>query len=345
MRVDEFDYEMPRELIALHPADRRDRSRMMLVDRAAGAIGHRRFLDFPGCLDPGDLLVVNDSRVFPARLSGTRQTGGRVEILFVEKLADGDAGPPDRELWRAMVRPAKRLREGEAIATEGGLECRIVHVEGEGFFRLSAKGSIAAHLEAHGHVPLPPYIASRRPEAPEDRERYQTVYAEAAGSCAAPTAGLHLTDSVLEELREREVRVQPVTLHVGPATFLPVRTGEVEEHRMHEEAYEVPERTIDALRETRERGGRVVACGTTAVRALEAWAQTGARKGRTDLFIRPGFVFRAVDAMLTNFHLPRSTLLMLVGAFMGADLMRETYRLAVERRYRFYSYGDCMLIL
>ena len=341
MRVDEFDYDLPEELIALHPADRRDASRMMVLDRAVRAVEHRAFADLSAFLRPGDLLVLNDTKVLPARLHGRRATGGRVEVLLTEKL---DGASADRETWRAMVGASKRLHAGEVVVLDAGIEARIVAAEGEGFYRVELPARAESIIEERGHVPLPPYIASRREEVPEDRTRYQTVYAEWAGSCAAPTAGLHFTPEVLAALERRGVGVARLTLHVGPGTFLPVRVDDVERHRMHEEAFDVPETTVRAVAEARRAGGRVVACGTTSARALETWATSGTTRGRTEIFIRPGYAFRVVDVLLTNFHLPRSTLLMLVAALTGMDLWRRAYESAVAERYRFYSYGDCMLI-
>ena len=342
MRVDEFDYDLPEALIALHPADRRDASRMLVVDRAAGAIRHGAFADLPESLRAGDLLVLNDTKVLPARLFGRRATGGRVEFLLTEKLD----GPRDgRETWRVLVGSSKRLRAGETVALDAGIQARIAAVEGDGCFRVDLPAGVESILDDRGHVPLPPYIAARREEVPEDRARYQTVYAERPGSCAAPTAGLHFTPEVFFALARRGIGVARLTLHVGPGTFLPVRVDEVERHRMHEEAFEIPDETARAVVETRRRGGRVVACGTTSARTLETWAAAGTTRGRTDLFIFPGFRFRVVDALLTNFHLPRSTLLMLVASLAGTDLWRRAYDAAVRERYRFYSYGDCMLVL
>jgi S-adenosylmethionine:tRNA ribosyltransferase-isomerase len=341
MRLDEFDYDLPEGLIALRPAPRRDDARMMVVDRAAGTIAHRTFREFPDLLAPGDVLVLNDTKVLPARLLGSRLTGGRVEFLLTE--AVGEEG--GRGVWRTMVRASKRLRVGEVVGIERGFDVRIVADEGEGFFLVELPPAAIAELDAHGHVPLPPYIAAHRPDDATDRERYQTVYAREPGSCAAPTAGLHFTPEVLAAVEARGVRVARLTLHVGPGTFLPVRVDDIEDHRMHEEAYSVPDATIAVAQAARTRGGRVVACGTTSARTLETWAATGEREGRSDLFIRPGYSFRVVDVLLTNFHLPKSTLLMLVAARAGMDLWRRAYEEAVRDRYRFYSYGDCMVIV
>lgn len=340
MRVSDFEYSLPEELIALHPAQRRDESRMLVVRRDAGGFSHERFSDLVAHIGQGDLLILNDTKVIPARIHGRRVTGGRVEVLLTEPVSRGD-----ESLWRAMVRASKSVREGETLTLDGGARVVVNAAEGEGFYRLLFDGSPLPELRRHGEVPLPPYIAGRRPAEPEDAERYQTVYAERPGSCAAPTAGLHFTPEVLSRIQEAGARVARLTLHVGPGTFLPVRTESIKEHRMHEEWYEIPPATVDALTKTRDANGRIVAVGTTSVRALEAYGATGETRARTGIFIRPGHRFSFVDVLLTNFHLPRSTLLMLVSAFAGTEKTRAAYAEAVARRYRFYSYGDCMLIV
>ena len=338
MRTDEFDYHLPPELIAQRPADHRDRSRLLVVDRGSGDLAHRHFADLPEYLRAGDTLVVNDSRVLPARLKGTRlASGGAVELLLLQELG------PDR--WLALSRPAKRLRPGDRLAF-GSLAAMVEEEREEGMrvvrFEAGAR-PLRSWLEEVGELPLPPYIHER----PADPERYQTVYAREAGSVAAPTAGLHFTPELLSLLGERGVQVAAVTLHVGLGTFRPVHAEEIAGHTMHAEYGVLPAETAAALVATRERGGRVVAVGTTAVRVLESAALVGqdtAWSGWTDIFIYPGFRFRAVDALITNFHLPRSTLLMLVSAFAGKELIDRAYAVAVAERYRFFSFGDAMLI-
>ncbi len=358
MKTDDFTFDLPEDLIAAHPAQQRDLSRLLVVPRE-GPILHRVFRDVVEFLRPGDLLVLNDSRVIPARLFARRGTGGQVELLFLEPEAAGRGAGTER--WRALARPSKKLREGEVLEVEAGGSLVLGEALGRGEWVVEPAGDggepIRVLLERAGEMPLPPYILKRRSalhEArtdPTDRERYQTVYAREDGSVAAPTAGLHFTGELLEELRARGVRSAAVTLHVGAGTFLGMDEGtEVESHVMHEEWYSIPEETAAAVREAREAGGRIVAVGTTAVRALEsAWDKEagGLRPGpgSTRLMIAPGYRFRAVDAMVTNFHLPRSTLLLLVCAFTGRERLLHGYGVAVAARYRFFSYGDAMLLL
>ncbi len=346
MDVSELDFALPEELIAQAPVDPRDASRLLVVPRSGGALRHLRFADLPELLAPGDLLVLNDSRVIPARLLGNKESGGRVEVLLVEPAPEraGDG----RARWIAMAQASKPIRVGTRIRFEG-LGAEVVRVEGDGFYELDFDRDEAGLEEAVariGRVPLPPYI--RREPGDADRERYQTVVAREPGSVAAPTAGLHFTPELLGRLASRGVERATVTLHVGPGTFLPVRASRLDDHRMHAERYDVPEATARAYDAVRRRGGRVVAVGTTSVRTLEsAITPDGLRAGpgRTDIFIRPGHRFRAVDGLLTNFHLPRSTLLALVCAFGGTETVLHAYREAVGARYRFFSYGDSMAIL
>ena len=352
MFISDFDYELPEELIAQHPAGRRDASRMLVVSRGGGEWRDGSFAELPSELREGDALVVNDTRVFPARLEGRREpSGGRVELLLVRRLPEEGGA----QVWEALARPARRLAENTSITFgDGRLRAKVVGVPGAGperVVRFEADGDFDALLEEFGRMPLPPYIrregadlASRA----EDRERYQTVYAERRGAIAAPTAGLHFTARVFEELRARGVHIAEVTLHVGYGTFAPVRVEDLGEHTVAPEHFEINEETATLINRTRERGGRVVAVGTTTVRALESAADERGRvragAAETNLTITPGYNFRAVDALLTNFHLPRSSLLVLVSAFAGRELVLSAYRHAVSARYRFYSYGDCMLI-
>ena len=342
MRASDFDYALPEELIAQEPIEPRDASRLLVLP-SAGAPEHRAFADLPDLLAPGDLLVFNDTKVIPARLVGRKESGGRVEVLLVEPI-EGDLG----RRWRAMGQASKPIRAGATLAF-GDLRATVEAVEGEGFYvvTLDREGeALEAALEREGRVPLPPYI-HRAPTA-ADRDRYQTVWARAPGSAAAPTAGLHFTEPLLARLRSRGVERATLTLHVGPGTFLPVRGDDLDAHRMHGERYEVPAATAEAVARCRARGGRVVAVGTTSVRTLEsAWRDGAVRggAGRTELFVRPGHRFRAIDALVTNFHLPRSTLLALVCALGGTERVLAAYREAVSRRYRFFSYGDAMLLL
>jgi S-adenosylmethionine:tRNA ribosyltransferase-isomerase len=313
MKTSELDYDLPPELIAQRPLARRDDSRLLVYERAGGGVRHRRFRDLPAELQPGALVVVNDTRVVPARLRLRRPSGGEAEVLLLEPVEDG--------LWEALARPSRRLRAGMRL---GPVE--LVEHLGEGRWRVRLEG------EPAGEAPLPPYIT----EALTDPERYQTVYAEDAGSAAAPTAGLHFTPELLGSLD-----VERITLHVGLDTFRPVTADVLAAHELHSERYRVAEAAWERIREAET----VVAVGTTTVRVLESLARSAPLAGRTSLFITPGFEFQRVDALVTNFHLPRSTLLALVMAFAGVDETRSLYRLAIEERYRFYSFGDAMLLL
>jgi len=328
----EFDYQLPEDLIAQGPLPERDASRLLVLPRRSGSIDHRLVRELPGLLAPGDVMVVNDARVIPARLHGRKEgTGGKVELLLVEPLLGAD--------WLALGQASKSLREGARVEVLGSrIEIVQVREGGELVVRLPLEGdALWRFLDEAGELPLPPYI--RHAPGPADRERYQTIFARERGAIAAPTAGLHFTPALIEALRGRGVGLAPITLHVGPGTFLPVRAQRVEDHRMHRERYVVPEESARAI----ARAGRVIAVGTTALRTLEA-SQGRPGPGTTDLFITPGYQFRAVHGLFTNFHLPRSTLLMLVAAFAGLDRTRAAYGEAVARRYRFFSYGDAMLI-
>ena len=341
----DFDYPLPEDLVASHPADRRDESRLLVLDRGTGSLADRRFPDLREYLSEGDALVVNDTRVFPARLLGRKPTGARAEILLLRPLPEDD----QRRTWQALVRPGGKLKPGRVVEVADGFEVRVEDSFADGSRRVRLEGEADPWdlVERHGEVPLPPYI--RRPGNAEDRERYQTVYARERGSVAAPTAGLHFTTGLLEQIEARGVSVAPVTLHVGVGTFRPVDAERVEDHRMHEEWYELPESSARILNRARDARKRVWAVGTTSARTLEtAVSADGSFEGCggwTDLFIHPPYPFRAVDGLLTNFHLPRSSLLMLVAALAGRERVLQAYRHAVEQRYRFYSYGDAMLVV
>ena len=343
MLVSEFDYDLPTELIAQHPLPRRDDSRMMVVERRTGKINHGRFREFADDMAPDDLLVLNDTKVIPARV-WAKCGGVKVEFLFIKELGPGR--------WEVMCRPARRIRQGDSICFAPGFEARVEEVEEEGKRVLRFDNAdVRAELGKVGYAPLPPYIKRAREDRssrPEDLVRYQTVFAKKEGAVAAPTAGLHFTKKALLGLKTKGVDVRHVTLDVGLATFQPVRAEIVLEHKMLEEWYSVSPSTARGINTAKEEGRPVTAVGTTVVRTLEsAWKDGKVRHGRraTSLFIHPGFEFHAVDRLLTNFHLPKSTLLMLVSAFAGHDLIMEAYREAVRERYRFFSYGDCMLVL
>jgi S-adenosylmethionine:tRNA ribosyltransferase-isomerase len=335
LRAD-FHYELPDELIARHPTARRSDSRLVHLDGRTGAIADRQFADLPTLLRAGDLLVCNDTRVVPARLQGHKDTGGRIEILLERIVGDGRA--------LVQLRSSKPPAPGSTIRLPGGASATVAG-RADDFWLLDFTEEPGAVFERHGEMPLPPYL--RRAAEDFDRERYQTVYAREPGAVAAPTAGLHFDAELLAACRAAGVQRAHVTLHVGAGTFQPIRVDDVRDHRMHAELTAVPAATCAAVESCRSRGGRVVAVGTTAVRALESAAQTGKLApftGDTRLFITPGFRFRVVDALLTNFHLPESTLLMLVSAFAGKEYVLGAYRHAVARRYRFFSYGDAMFV-
>jgi S-adenosylmethionine:tRNA ribosyltransferase-isomerase len=369
MHLSDFDYELPPELIAQHPTMERDASRLLVLDRQSDRLEHRRFSDLPEYLRAGDLLIVNDTKVIAARLFGTYEDGKSVEVLLVR--------PAEDECWEALVKPAKPARLGRRLHLAcGHLLVTVVALGlyGRRVLRLPPDADLRAILHSYGVMPLPPYIrrsterrvprqeagwlsaereaaglGPRRSALGADFERYQTVYAHQEGAVAAPTAGLHFTAALLDRIRQLGVLVHTVTLHVGPGTFQPVRAEDVSRHRMEPEQYVIPEETALAIRAAKTDGRRVLAIGTTSVRTLEHAAQPDgtvrADEGEADLFITPGFRFRVVDALLTNFHLPRSTLLMLVSAFAGLETIRRAYAEAIAKRYRFYSYGDAMLIL
>jgi S-adenosylmethionine:tRNA ribosyltransferase-isomerase len=335
MQLSDYDYELPADCIAQEPIEPRDAARLLVLDRATDALSHRHVRDLPDLLQRGDLLVANRSRVLPARVHGRLKGGGHAELLLLRRLAAGR--------WQALCRPARRLRLGDEVRVGEGLALAIDDVSAQGLrdVRVITDAPDAdGALLAAGSTPLPPYIRGWV----GDPERYQTVFADTEGSAAAPTAGLHLTNDLLDRLRERGVEFAMVILHVGLDTFRPVSEADPRAHRIHREWCAVPADTRERIARTRQRGGRVVAVGTTVVRTLEAWAATGQTEGWTDLFILPGYQFLTVDALMTNFHLPQSTLLMLVSAFAGRERVLATYQAAISNNYRFYSFGDALLI-
>lgn len=336
MRVSDFHFDLPDALIARHPLAERRSSRLLVLDGASGALAHRQFTDLLEYLRPGDLMVFNNTRVIPARLFGQKASGGKLEVL-VERVLDGH-----RVL--AHVRSSKSPKPGSLIHIEGGGEAEMV-ARHDALFELRFSEEVLPLLERVGHMPLPPYID--RADDAADRERYQTVYAERAGAVAAPTAGLHFDESLLAAIRDKGVNTAFVTLHVGAGTFQPVRVERIEDHHMHHEWLEVDQSVVDSVAACKARGGRVIAVGTTSVRSLESAARDGELKafsGDTDIFIYPGRPFHVVDALVTNFHLPESTLLMLVSAFAGYPETMAAYAEAVREQYRFFSYGDAMFI-
>lgn len=340
-RTSDYDFHLPEERIAQAPVERRDASRLMVVHRDSGAIEHRHFADLADLVPAGDVLVLNTTRVFRARLLGRRDSGAPAEILLLRRHDDGR--------WEAMVHPGGKLKPGRIVHIAPGFDAIIDEVTERRtrLVRLVVQGDESALIEAHGHVPLPPYIA--RADGTEDAERYQTVYARQSGSVAAPTAGLHFTPGLLDALMARGVERAEVLLHVGAGTFKPVDAESLADHVMHEERYHVTDETAQQLNAARARGGKVWCVGTTSLRTLESVVDANrvfhAGEGETRIFIHPPMTVRGADRLITNFHLPRSTLLMLVAAFAGYDLAMRTYRLAVDEGYRFYSYGDAMVIL
>jgi len=343
MQLEDFDFLLPEELIAQYPAERRDGSRLMMLNRQSGAIETGDFPQVVDAFQGGDLMVINDTRVIPARLLGHKESGGKVEVFLIRRLVDAEG-----EDWLCMTRSSRSLKVGIQLQLGEGLTAEVLaggdapnrHV------RFFCDGPFMERVEHVGHLPLPPYIA--RPDDVDDRERYQTVFACNDGAVAAPTAGLHFTDEILQQLRDKGVEICPLTLHVGLGTFLPVRVDDVRTHKMHAEFYAVPETTAQAVNKARTEGRRIVALGTTAARALEsAVDEQGclqAGENESQIFIYPGYRFQLVDALITNFHLPKSTLLMLVSALAGRDFILQAYQQAVEERFRFFSYGDCMMI-
>jgi S-adenosylmethionine:tRNA ribosyltransferase-isomerase len=332
MKLSEFDYNLPKELIAQYPLKERAKCRLMVLDRAKKSIEHRKFEDSISYLNNGDLLVLNDTKVIPARLFGRRQTGGKVELFLLGK---------KNPACEVLLRPSGRLKEGEKVILESGAEAEVLG-RGEIGRLVKFDRPIDEILES-GHIPLPPYI-DRADEA-SDKNDYQTIYASREGATASPTAGLHFTKEMLGQFAGSGVQLSYVTLHTNYGTFAPVKTEHVESHKMHKEYFNIPSGTIEAVRNVKKSGGKVFAVGTTSARSLEYWAKEGKTEGDNHLFIYPGFEFKIVDCLITNFHLPKSTLMLLVSAFAGKDFIFEAYRQAIEMKYRFFSYGDAMLIL
>ena len=342
MRLEEFNYHLPSSLIAQYPSPQRGTSSLMVLCRIDGSIEHRIFQDLLDYLRPGDLLITNNTRVIPARLFGKKETGGKIEVLVIPQW-NGAKGE-----WEVLFKGSRKVSQGVRIHFDRDLYGEVEEAkDGRGKIRFSTHPQMLEILRNIGHIPLPPYI--KRKDEVLDGDRYQTVFAERDGSIAAPTAGLHFTPSLLQSIRSRGVGVTSITLHVGIGTFLPVKSLNVEDHRMEKEWVEIPEEVKEKVEQAKTQGGRVIAVGTTTTRALESFSNEngGVRPGTgmTSLFIYPPYCFRVIDGLVTNFHLPRSTLIMLVAAFAGKDLIMKAYREAVERGYRFYSYGDAMLIL
>ena len=339
LKTADFDFQLPEELIAQTPLERRDASRLLALDKTTGAVAHHHFYDLPQFLRPGDCLVLNDSRVLPARLIGRRPTGGACEVLLLVDKGEG--------LWECLVRPGRKLKPGAQVIFGDGQLTAIIEAEladGKRDVRFHYQGIFLEILEQLGKMPLPPYIKAEL----KDQERYQTVYSKVVGSAAAPTAGLHFTPELLERVREMDVKVCYVTLHVGLGTFRPVKAEDIQEHEMHSEFCQISQETADVINETKRNGGRVICVGTTSCRTVESFAAgdgtMSERSGWTNIFIYPGYRFKVLDALITNFHLPQSTLIMLVSALAGREHVLAAYEEAVRERYRFFSFGDAMMI-
>ena len=344
MDINLFDYTLPDEKIAQFPAQKRDGSKLLVVDRKTGLVDHKHFYDILDYIDPGDCLVLNNSKVIHARLIGIKEkTGATIEIFLIKKLDD------QKDTWEAMVKPAKRLKKGDIVAFSGDFKAELAGESEDGLriIKFHYEGIFMERLAELGKMPLPPYI--KRPADDTDDGRYQTVYSEIEGSVAAPTAGLHFTKELLKKAEDKGIKIAYLTLHVGIGTFRPVKVDKIEDHNMHEEVYIVSEKAADTINETRRSGGSVICVGTTSVRTLESVADDDGfikpGTGETDIFIYPGYRFKAVDELITNFHLPKSTLLMLISAFYDREKILDVYKKAIENNYRFFSYGDAMLIL
>ncbi len=339
LKTSDFYYELPKELIAQTPAQPRDSSRLMVIDRKSKTVEHKHFYDITEYLKEGDCLIVNDSRVLPARIYGTKKTGAKVEFLLLSQSYGN--------VWECLTKPGKKAREGDEFSFGDVMKCRVKEVleNGNRLVEFECKENFYSALDKVGQMPLPPYITKKL----EDKERYQTVYSRELGSAAAPTAGLHFTPELMRKIEDKGVKIGYVTLHVGLGTFRPVKVDDVTKHKMHSEHYEMPEETAQLINRTKESGGRVIAVGTTSCRTLETVAgkhngRAEADEGFTDIFIYPGYEFRLLDGLITNFHLPESTLIMLVSAFADYDTIMESYKIAVEEKYRFFSFGDAMAI-
>jgi S-adenosylmethionine:tRNA ribosyltransferase-isomerase len=349
MHIKEFDYDLPPGLIAQHPAEKRDHSRLMVLNREEKTIEHKSFFKITDFLKEGDVLVLNDTKVIPARLEGKKQSGGKVEVLLLKPLTNGRA---DESVWRCLVKSSKKPGVSSKIVFDQSLTAEIIEEDnGEYTLAFTCKDTFERVLDRLGKTPLPPYIKRKGDfgEGIVDRERYQTVFARSRGAVAAPTAGLHFTRKLLDHIIGKGVELVYLTLEVGWGTFQPVRVENIEEHRMHAEQFILHTEAARAINEARQRGSRIIGVGTTTTRLLESVAGEGglvqARKGSTDLFIYPGYSFKAIDCLITNFHVPRSTLIMLVSAFAGREFILDAYRAAIKEKYRFYSYGDAMMII
>ena len=332
-----YDYQLPKELIAKYPVEPRDSCKLMVLNRKDKSIEHRIFRDIAEYLEEGDLLVLNDTKVIPARLFGRKETGSKIEVLLLNQISDN--------IWEALGRNIRKIKIGQKIIFGDDFYGELLEKNQDGKIKIKFYSNIGIKeaINKYGHIPLPPYI--EREDEKRDRELYQTVFAKKEGAVASPTAGLHFTERLLKELKGKGINIAFITLHVGIGTFKPIKTEDITEHKMHEEYYQIPDETIELIKETKKKNKRVIAVGTTVVRALETYGKSFKSEGFSDIFIYPPFDFKVVDSLITNFHLPKSTLLLLVSAFAGRDFIMDAYMEAIKRKYRFFSYGDAMLIL
>ena len=335
MKISEFDYNLPKELIAKYPVEPRDSCRLMVLDRKDKTIEHKIFRDIIDYLEEGDTLVLNDTKVIPARLKGKKETGANIEIFLLRPFSENQ--------WEVLIKNIKRLKEGQEVIFAEDFKAKLLEKYEEGKAKVELIGeNVNELIKKYGHIPLPPYM--EREDEEKDKDYYQTVFAQKEGAVASPTAGLHFTPQLLEKIKQKGVNIAYVTLHVGLGTFRPVSVEDITKHKMHEEFYQIPEETIDIINKTKNKGKSVTAVGTTVVRTLETYAQTGKLEGFSDIFIYPPYEFKMIDKLITNFHLPKSTLLMLVSAFADKDFILKAYKEAVNQKYRFFSYGDAMFI-
>ncbi|WP_457642193.1 tRNA preQ1(34) S-adenosylmethionine ribosyltransferase-isomerase QueA [Persephonella sp.] len=336
MKLSDYDYYLPKELIAKYPAEPRDSCRLMILDRKRKTIEHKIFRDIYDYINEGDLLVLNDTKVIPARLIGNKETGAKIEIFLLR--------PYTEDQWEVLIKNIKRLKTGQKVIFGEDFHAELIEKYEEGKAKVKLIGkNINQLIKKYGHIPLPPYI--EREDEEKDKDYYQTVFARKEGAVASPTAGLHFTKELLDKLQKKGVNIAFVTLHVGLGTFRPITVEDITKHKMHEEFYHIPDETVVKIKKTKEKNKKVIAVGTTVVRTLETYAQTEKKEGFSNIFIYPPYKFRIIDALITNFHLPKSTLLLLVSAFADREFILNAYREAVERKYRFFSYGDAMLIL
>jgi len=335
-KLSDYDYNLPKELIAKYPVEPRDSCRLMVLNRKDKSIKHTIFRNIGDYLESGDLLVLNDTKVIPARLIGRKETGSKIEIFLLRELGEN--------IWEALGKNIKRLKLGQKVIFGDGFYCELLEKGKDGKIKVKLfADNVKEAINKYGHIPLPPYIS--REDEDKDRQLYQTVFARKEGAVASPTAGLHFTEELLNNLKEKGINITYITLHVGLGTFKPIKVEDITKHKMHEEYYSIPDESLNLIMETKEKNKRVIAVGTTVVRALESYGKTGKKEGYSDIYIYPPFQFKIVDALITNFHLPKSTLLLLVSAFAGRDFIMKAYREAIKNKYRFYSYGDAMFII